>query len=145
MSHLKYRLARLCAIQAIYQIDISKSNSEDVIREFLKYRLTQNRSKQNSTDIKLFCSLVKNTCNNIQVIDSMISQSITEDWKFERLDLVLKSILRVGIAELMMKFTHCAVIISEYVNITYSFYNKKESNFINKMLDNLNSSINNKA
>ena len=69
-------------------------------------------------------------------IDSIIENNLSSDWKFNRLDKILKAILRTAVYEISYKLnTPSKVIINEYIDITHSFYSQKEPEFINAILD----------
>ena len=69
-------------------------------------------------------------------LDRMIIENLSADWAEDRLELVLREILRAGIFEL----THLddippKVTITEYVDLAYAFYSGVEPKMVNAVLD----------
>jgi N utilization substance protein B len=61
---------------------------------------------------------------------------LTPDWPLERLDSVLRSILRAATFELSHRpDTPGRVVISEYLAITDSFFSGREPALVNGVLD----------
>ena len=61
-----------------------------------------------------------------------------KNWSLKRMDSTLLSVLRCGCAEfLIFDNTPVKVIINEYTNIASSFFNEKEVDFVNGILDSL--------
>ena len=75
-------------------------------------------------------------------IDEIISAAINKDREFERLEVLLKSILRAGTLELLREHNvPLAVIIDEYVEIAHAFYFEKEPAFVNGVLDTIGKTL----
>ena len=54
----------------------------------------------------------------------------------ERLDRPMRAILRAGAYELIARAdVPLASVISEYVDVAHAFYDKRESGFVNALLD----------
>ena len=69
-------------------------------------------------------------------IDGLISQRLAEGWSLERLDRPMRAILRAGAYELIARAdVPKATIISEYVDVADAFYDKRETGFVNGLLD----------
>ena len=80
--------------------------------------------------------MINGVIDNQSQIDSIIENNLSSDWKFNRLDKILKAILRTAVYEISYKLnTPSKVIINEYIDITHSFYSQKEPEFINAILD----------
>ena len=61
-----------------------------------------------------------------------------DGWRLERIDSVLRAILRAGTYELMARLDVPApVVINEYVNLAHAFFDGKEPGFANAVLDTL--------
>jgi N utilization substance protein B len=76
------------------------------------------------------------------MIDQYICERLAEGWRLERLDSVIRAILRCGVYEIMT-FNHIdvPVIISEYMTIASGFVDARQSAFVNGLLDNVARSI----
>jgi transcription antitermination protein NusB len=129
--------ARLAAVQALYQLDIEPTDPPGVIDQFVKICF-QNPDQYHlkNPDLSLFEGLVKEGTGRQSQYDGLITQVLSVDWTLDRLELVLKAILRCGACELdQYPETPKAVIINEYVNLTKTFYDGHEPGFVNASLD----------
>jgi len=132
--------ARLAAVQALYQIEISGGDAEQVIAEFAGHRLDEAVDGVNlvKPDRALFTELVRGVALNRRDLDDMIAAVLVEDWTVERLETLLACILRAGAHELADRADVPArVVISEYVDLADAFYGDKETGLINGVLDRL--------
>ena len=69
-------------------------------------------------------------------LDRRIVGVMTPDWPLERLDAVLRAILRAGAFELVARpETPAKVVISEYMAIADSFFEGRETALVNAVLD----------
>ena len=65
-----------------------------------------------------------------------MSKNIDKSWSLSRMDGTLISILRCAYTEILcFNNIPTKVIISEYTNIAASFFNYKEVDFVNGILD----------
>jgi len=69
-------------------------------------------------------------------IDALISKRLAEGWTLERLDRPMRAILRAGAYELIARpDVPVASVITEYVDVAHAFFDKRESGFVNGLLD----------
>jgi N utilization substance protein B len=69
-------------------------------------------------------------------IDSLIGDRLAAGWSLERLDRPMRAILRAGAYELIARpDVPIGSVISEYVDVAHAFYDKRESGFVNGLLD----------
>jgi N utilization substance protein B len=69
-------------------------------------------------------------------IDAAISGRLAEGWSLARLDRPMRAILRAGAYELLARRdVPVGSVISEYVDVAHAFYDKRESGFVNGLLD----------
>lgn len=136
-AYLKRTEARLAVVQAFYQVLQSKEPHASVYTNFLASKLYQDDGEHPAMfDVELFRSIFFATDTYHEKIEDLIAQNLSQDWTYERLDLVLICILHAAIAEFFCNQTiAAAIVINEYVNITRFFYKGKEAKFINGMLD----------
>ena len=130
--------ARLNAVQAVYQMDMTGILPETVVDEFINYRLPvmDENSSLGLPDKELFCDLALGTAKELEMIDSLITDVLMDGWSSERLESTLHAILRVGSYELKNRsYTPLPVIISEYVDVTRAFYDGKAVGLVNGVLD----------
>lgn len=137
-------VARLTAVQALYQIDVSKSPVEPVVAEFIRYRLadadTTGTAGEGSDEIdtELFLAIVRGAHEEREMLDKMIQSSLAEGWSLARMDKVLLAILRAGAWELFARRdVPVRVAITEYVDIAHAFFEGKEPGFVNGVMDRL--------
>jgi len=134
--------ARLAAVQALFQIEQRGAQASTIIVEFLERRLGHSFDESledkdmimpNST---FFSELVRGAASEMSDIDVIIQAHLSDDWQLDRIESVLRAILRVGIFEIKsVASTPVAVIINEYLDIARAFYDKKEVAFVNTVLD----------
>lgn len=136
-------VARLAAVQALYQMEVSGAGAEAVIREFTEHRFDRalpSEGREESTlasaDESFFADVVRGTVTNQGEIDAAIARHLATGWRLERIDATVRAMLRAGAYEL----THRAdvpteVAIDEYVELAKSFFEGPEPGFVNGALD----------
>ncbi len=130
-EEIKRRMAaRLAAVQSLYAAQICNSNSPQGQAAY-----TDEDGHQVATDTTLRDLIIRNANTEKNKYDDMIDWSLDKR-KASALELLLRLILRCGIAELLCnQETDTAIIISAYVDITKEFYDKKEAGLVNAVLD----------
>ena len=69
-------------------------------------------------------------------IDRAIAKCLASDWRLERVDSILRAILRAAAFELIGRpDVPARVVIDEYVEIAHAFFSGDEPNFVNAALD----------
>lgn len=133
------RAARLGAVQALYQMEVSGASTEDVIADFSAGKLpreTEATYTDSEGDLELFRVLVEKAVERQRTLDRAIARHLSKGWRLDRIDAVARAILRAGAAELEQKRdTPTAVVIDEFVEIAKSFFEGPEPGFINAALD----------
>ncbi|SMF20917.1 NusB antitermination factor [Tistlia consotensis] len=140
----KRRAARLAAVQALYQIEIAGIDPDAVVLEFLQHRVNEEIDGHalGELDQALFAELVREVHARRGELDDMLSAVVDEAWSVERLDTLLRVLLRAGLYELAYKFEVPArAAIAEYVGIAHDFFFGKEPAMANGMLDRLARSL----
>jgi N utilization substance protein B len=144
--------ARLAAVQALYHVEMSGHTPDHVIDDFLKHRIGAKVSitpagEEDSgaaeveqtlaePDSRLFAAIFRGTLIRCDDFDKMIAGALTTDWTVERLESVLRAILRAGACELSdFPEVPLRVVISEYVDIAHAFYSGPEPGLVNAVLD----------
>lgn len=132
------RAARLAAVQALYQIELTSDPAGAVAREFLEHRPGRERDDEIEADQSLFADIVQGVASRRRELDALIASVLVEGWTVERLELVLKLILRAGAYELQARpDVPARVCITEYVDLAHAFFEGKEPGFTNGVLDHL--------
>ncbi len=144
--------ARLAAVQALYHAEMSEHAPDRVLDDFLKHRIGAKVSIAPSQDDDagtaevehelaepdpiLFTAIFRGTLARRDDFDGMIAGALTGDWTVERLESVLRAILRAGACELAdFPDVPVRVVISEYVDIAHAFYSGPEPGLVNAVLD----------
>ncbi|MES2754908.1 MAG: transcription antitermination factor NusB [Pseudomonadota bacterium] len=130
--------ARLAAVQALYQIEMEATPLPKLLHEFHQHRLgaTIEGAEYADADVDFFDDLVSGTQVRLAEIDALIVAKLASGWTLARLDKPMKAILRVGAYELLARAdVPSAAAISEYVDVAKAFYDKRESGFVNGILD----------
>jgi N utilization substance protein B len=132
----KRRAARLAAVQALYQIDLTNTAPAAVIAEFKAHRL--DKDEHGPTDADYFSAIVEGASGQRAQIDATLAPLLAEGWAFERLEVVLRAVLRAAAYELIGRGDVPArVTITEFVEIARGFFSGKEPGFVNGLLDKL--------
>lgn len=130
--------ARLAAVQALYQHEMEGTPVPRLLKEFHDHRLgaTIEDVEYAEAERDFFDDVVTGVEARLADIDAAISAKLATGWSLERLDRPMKAILRAGTYELLArKDVPAASVISEYVDVAHAFYEKRESGFVNGLLD----------
>ncbi len=131
---IRRSLARLAAVQALYQIDLNDAPVEAVIAE-LRER-GEDEEGFGEADDALFADIVHGAVANRDDLDALLNEALAPDWTVPRLEAVLRAVLRGGAYELLARLEIPArVVINEYVDIAHAFFSGKEPKLVNGVLD----------
>jgi len=136
--------ARLAAVQALYQMDLAQTEVEEVLAQFLTRTTGKNFDDGNieGAEFAFLKNIVEGVVREQRTIDPKISESLAADWRLERLESILRAILRAGAYELMFRDDVPArTVISEYVDVGRAFYEGDQPGFVNAVLDKLARSL----
>ena len=131
-------VARLAAVQALYQMEAAGAGVEAVIREFTEHRFDRDidGSTLASADEAFFADLVRGVVASQGEIDRAVVKRLAQNWRLERLDATVRAILRSGAYELAYRpDVPTEVAIDEYVEVAKSFFEGTEPGFVNGALD----------
>ncbi|MFN2259172.1 MAG: transcription antitermination factor NusB [Parasphingopyxis sp.] len=134
-------VARLAAVQALYQLEMEQTPLPKLLREFHQHRIDLPVDEQEEAEFAeaerdFFDDVVTGVDARRAEIDALIAAHLATDWKFERLDRLLKQILRAGCYELLARADiPTAAVIDEYLDIADAFYDAREKKFVNGLLD----------
>jgi len=130
--------ARLAAVQALYQMEMEGTPLAQLLHEFHKHRLgaTIEDETYEDAEVDFFDDIVAGADARREEIDGLIAARLAEGWSLERLDRPMRAILRAGAYELVARAdVPVATVISEYVDVAHAFYDKRETGFVNGLLD----------
>lgn len=128
--------ARLAAVQALYQMDMSGTQVHEVITQFAASRLVETDEELNAPDQSFFTDLLRGIVREQKHIDPLIQDALRSDWPLTRIDSTLRAVLRAGTYEL--KYRHDVpfkAVISEYMDIAHAFFDDREAGMVNGVLD----------
>jgi N utilization substance protein B len=137
-AHQTRSVARLAAIQALYQMEVSGAGAETVVREFIDHRFGSEIEGEPlaEADEAFFADIVRGVVKDQAKIDQLIAKRLAAGWRLDRLDATVRSILRAGAFELSaLKDIPTEIVIDEYVEIANSFFEGVEPGFVNGVLD----------
>jgi transcription antitermination protein NusB len=127
--------ARLAAVQALYQMDLTQRDLSEVLEEFLCHRF-ESADIYAGADRNFFRDIASGVAHGQEKIDAEISGHLAEGWRLSRLDSILRAILRSGVYELFERADVPArAIINEYVEIARDFFGGDEPAVVNGVLD----------
>ncbi|AAU03636.1 transcription termination protein NusB (N utilization substance protein B) [Rickettsia typhi str. Wilmington] len=137
----KKSIARIAAVQALYQ-NILQNNYDmyDIMQNILAcYHSNSIDLPKNfkiSLSISHFKMLVKSVFENINKLDEIIDNHLTNDKDPVHMPILLRALLRVSICELLFcSTTPAKVVINEYTDIANDLLNEHEIGFVNSILD----------
>ena len=130
--------ARLAAVQALYQLEMEGTALPALLHEFHQHRLgaTIEGVEYADAEVDFFDDLVRGTRARMNEIDDLIAAKLSTGWKLERLDKPMKALLRAGTYELLARAdVPTGAVITEYVDVAHAFYDRRETGFVNGLLD----------
>lgn len=123
--------AREAALKTLYQMDVTGDSPLDALRIFFRHHRVPLSSQPFVT------KLVEGTAQRLAEIDPMIRRHAT-NWTLERMALVDRNILRLGVYELLHETdTPPKVIINEAVDLAKRFGAADSGKFVNGVLDSI--------
>lgn len=146
-AHSAKRMARLAAVQGLYQIALTKCSPSQVIAHFHddpSVFVQENPSHEIKIDVdqELFSDIVNGTTLHQEALDGMLAGAVDSRFSIERVETILKAILRAGTYELHHHGkVSSGVIINDYVDVSHTFFNAKEPGLVNAVLDKLAKSL----
>jgi N utilization substance protein B len=132
------RAARLAAVQAIYQMELTGVDAETVTEEFVEHRFGSDPDIRalGTPDEAFFGDVVRGVPHHQVEIDAAITRCLASGWKLARVDSILRAILRAGAYEFIARRDVPAkVVIDEYLDVAHAFFEGDETAFVNAVLD----------
>jgi N utilization substance protein B len=132
--------ARLAAVQALYQMDVTGTGVIEALAEFEAFWIGREVEgvQFEPAEASFFRDILGGVVREQRSIDLKIDAALAEKWPLKRIEAVLRAILRGGTYELLYrKDVPPRVVISEYVEIAHSFYGEDEPGLVNAVLDTL--------
>jgi N utilization substance protein B len=132
--------ARLAAVQALYQLEQEPTTPQKVVVEFINHRFNEivDGTRFITPDKTLFQDIVLGVMERLADLDPIITSALAEGWRLERIESVVRAVLRAAVFELSRDTSvPTPVVINEYIEITKSFCSPSEVAFVNGSLDTL--------
>ena len=120
------------AFQALMSLEYEK----DIV-EACRFAYLYDKDMTNDSDVELpsfLLNLVMGVEQSKNELDDKLSQYLKEGWTLERLTLIEKNILRLGLFEMTEFNTPQLVAINEAIELSKKFSDEKSSKFINGIL-----------
>lgn len=136
----KRSAARLTAVQALYQMDMTSASADAVIVQFLDPDIHEELAEGEpmAFDRGLFTQIIRGVTSTRAELDRVITAALTSEWSMERLEIILRRILEAGTYELTERTdVPPRVVITEYVDVAHAFYSGAEPGLVNGVLDRL--------
>ncbi len=122
--------ARLVALQALYQWQMTGQNLQEICQQF------DNDEKTPKYHKAYFELLLSGVVDKLGELDDAISVFTTRE--FEKIDSIEKAVLRLGTYELLFKpEVPYRVVINEAINLAKGFGSEKSHAYVNSILDKL--------
>ena len=120
------------AFQALMSLEYEK----DIV-EACRFAYLYDKDMTNDSDVEIpafLLNFVTGVEQSKNELDDKLSQYLKEGWTLERLTLVEKNILRLGLFEMTEFDTPQLVAINEAIELSKKFSDEKSSKFINGIL-----------
>ena len=122
--------ARECALQALYQLDLSGGDPRDALRGVLAHFEEADEVTGRFAD-----ELVRGVQSEKPQIDTLIQTSSTH-WKLDRMARVDRNILRLAVYEILRRAdVPIRVTLNEAIELGKKFGSEESSAFVNGVLD----------
>ena len=127
--------ARELALQMLFQWEVGKHPTEEVLQTFLGKRRLDPETGAFARD------LFKGVVEGVSQLDQLIREHATH-WKVERMAVIDRNILRLGVYEIIhFPETPPAVVINEAIEIARRFSGEDSVEFVNCVLDAIHKSL----
>ena len=131
--------SRLAAIQALYEIDRGHGTVDEAITSACEQGAVLDENGRTAPiDPKLMASIVRSAAGNRESLDRMIDGALSAGWTTDRLETLMRAILRAGVRELLeCPDVPARVVINDYVDVAHAFWDRGEPGMVNAVLDRL--------
>lgn len=132
--------ARLAAVQALYQMDIAGSGINDIFAEYESHWIGSEVEGEQylPAEAAFFRDVVSGVVRDQKKIDPVLDEALSRGWPLQRIETILRAVLRAGAYELEhRKDIPARVVVSEYVDVAHAFVERDETGMVNAVLDQL--------
>lgn len=132
--------SRLYAVQALFQMEASDSDVDEVRLQFESHRFgaIDEGTEWAEGHVTLFRTILERAVEDQAKIDQATDKALAEKWPIDRIDPTLRALFRAAGAELLLAKTPPKVVITEFVDVARAFFDGgKEPGFVNAVLDHM--------
>jgi N utilization substance protein B len=132
--------ARLAAVQALYQMDVAATPINEILAEFESHWIGREveGAQYLPAEAAFFRDIVGGVVREQRRLDPLIDTALAKGWPLQRIEALLRAVLRAGAYELdHRRDVPARVIVSEYVDVANAFVEGHETGMINAVLDQL--------
>jgi len=128
------RQSREYALQVLFQCDLNDDAPEDVLETFWG-------DQQATAEVRQFAeALVHGVIGQGETIDERIRRA-SDRWRLERMAVVDRNVLRLGVYELGNEESPPAVVIDEAIEVAKRFGSGDSGKFIHAILDSVRAEL----
>jgi N utilization substance protein B len=128
------RKGREIALQALYQMEITREESEQALATFAE------RSEASPQAKSFALALVRGVIAERASIDALVAEA-SENWRVERLSRIDLNVIRVAVYELKSLGLPLEIAINEAVEVARRFGSGESTAFVNGVLDQIASRL----
>ena len=132
--------ARLAAVQALYQMDVTGKGVNEAQAEFEAHWIGREveGDQYKPAELAFFRDILNGVLADQVALDRAIDRTLAEGWPLARIESVMRAVLRAGAYELKKrKDIPARVVITEYVDVAGAFFGREDSGVVNAVLDRL--------
>ena len=132
--------ARLAAVQALYQMDIAGTGSNEILAQFESHWIGREveGNQYLPAEAAFFREVVNGVVREQRSLDPLVDKALAQGWPLKRIEAILRAVLRAGAYELGHRSDVPArVVVSEYVDVANAFVDREETGMVNAVLDQL--------
>lgn len=134
----KRSAARLAAVQALYQMDLTQKGVVEVLGEFEAHWIGREieGDQYKPAERGLFRDIIRGVMEHQIALDRAADRILSDGWPLKRVEALLRAVLRAGFFELAhAPDVPVKVVVSEYVDVASAFLDKEEVGMTNAVLD----------
>lgn len=141
--------ARLAVVQILYGMELtgagfSAETARRAIKDYDEGKpgLDVEAPQLEEPDRELLVHVVGTVAARKEEIDGILAGALTSGMQPKRLEMLLRAIIRAGIAELLEpQGMEACVIVGDYTTVAGAFYDDRETGIVNAILDKLAKAI----
>lgn len=139
-TNMRRSLARVAVVQALFQVEFNPDSQACVVDEMLNHRRHEilDGLCLVQLDQDFFRDLFQGVLSGKIPTSEPVVSVLDQDWALNRLDPLLRLMMRLGAYELQVSTEVPArVVVAEYVDLAGAFLGQRETAMINAVLDKL--------